>query len=52
MFYIRAFYLAALTTIRVNLVIRRFYEEQKLRGKKLIIACAVLYYNKSFNAEE
>ncbi|BFI74756.1 IS110 family transposase [Sulfurisphaera ohwakuensis] len=40
----RAFYLAALTAIRVNPVIKRFYEEHKgrLRGKKLIIACARL----------
>jgi len=40
----RAFYLAALTAIRVNLVIKRFCEEHKgrLRGKKLIIACARL----------
>ena len=59
----RAFYLAALTAIRVNPVIKRFYEEHKgrLRGKKLIIACArklavitwaVLYYNKPFEADE
>jgi hypothetical protein len=51
----RAFYLAALTAIKVNPVIKRFYEEHKgrLRGKKLIVACArklaviiwaVLYY--------
>ncbi|QGR17266.1 IS110 family transposase [Sulfurisphaera ohwakuensis] len=59
----RAFYLAALTAIRVNPVIKRFYEEHKgkLKGKKLIIACArklavitwaVLYYNKPFDASE
>lgn len=59
----RAFYLAALTAIRVNPVIKRFYEEHKgkLRGKKLITACArklavitwaVLYYNKPFDADE
>ena len=59
----RAFYLAALTAIRVNPVIKRFYEEHKgrLRGNKLIIACArklavitwaVLYYNKPFEADE
>ena len=59
----RAFYLAALTAIRVNPVIKRFYEEHKgrLRGNKLIIACArklavitwaVLYYNKPFDAGE
>ncbi|MBB5253100.1 transposase [Sulfurisphaera ohwakuensis] len=40
----RAFYLAALTAIRVNPIIRRFYEEHKgkLKGKKLIIAWTVL----------
>ncbi|QXJ28503.1 hypothetical protein J5U23_01372 [Saccharolobus shibatae B12] len=59
----RAFYLAALTAIRVNPVIKRFYEEHKgrLKGKELIIACArklavitwaVLYYNKPFEADE
>jgi len=59
----RAFYLAALTAIKVNPVIKRFYEEHKgrLRGRKLIIACArklavitwaVLYYNKPFDASE
>ena len=59
----RAFYLAALSAIRVNPVIKRFYEEHKsrLKGKKLIIACArklavitwaVLYYNKPFDANE
>ena len=59
----RAFYLAALTAIRVNPVIKRFYEEHKgkLKGRKLIIACArklavitwaVLYYNKPFEADE
>jgi transposase len=59
----RAFYLAALTAIKVNPVIKRFYEEHKgrLRGKKLIVACArklavitwaVLYYNKPFDASE
>ncbi|QGR18151.1 IS110 family transposase [Sulfurisphaera ohwakuensis] len=59
----RAFYLAALTAIRVNPVIKRFYEEHKgkLKGKKLIVACArklavitwaVLYYNKPFDASE
>ncbi|BDB99794.1 IS110 family transposase [Saccharolobus caldissimus] len=38
----RAFYLAALTAIRVNPVNKRFYEEHKgkLKGKKLIVACA------------
>ena len=59
----RAFYLAALTAIKVNPVIKRFYEEHKgrLKGKKLITACArklavitwaVLYYNKPFDASE
>ncbi|AAK41144.1 IS110 family transposase [Saccharolobus solfataricus] len=59
----RAFYLAALTAIKVNPVIKRFYEEHKgrLKGKKLIVACArklavitwaVLYYNKPFDASE
>ncbi|MEM3234042.1 MAG: IS110 family transposase [Saccharolobus sp.] len=59
----RAFYLAALTAIRVNPVIKRFYEEHKgrLKGKELIIACArklavitwaVLYYNRPFDASE
>jgi len=59
----RAFYLAALTAIKVNPVIKSFYEEHKgrLRGKKLIVACArklavitwaVLYYNKPFDASE
>ncbi len=59
----RAFYLAALTAIKVNPVIKRFYEDHKgrLRGKKLIVACArklavitwaVLYYNKPFDASE
>ncbi|AAK41101.1 Partial transposase in ISC1190 [Saccharolobus solfataricus P2] len=40
----RAFYLAALTAIKVNPVIKRFYEEHKgrLKGKKLIVACAML----------
>ncbi|QXJ31000.1 hypothetical protein J5U21_00649 [Saccharolobus shibatae] len=51
-----------MTAIRVNLVIKRFYEEHKgkLKGKKLIVACArklvitwaVLYYNKPFDAGE
>jgi Transposase and inactivated derivatives len=59
----RAFYLAALTAIKVNPIVKRFYEEHKgrLRGKKLIVACArklaaitwaVLYYNKPFDASE
>jgi len=59
----RAFYLAALTAIKVNPIIKRFYEEHKgrLRGKKLItawarklavITWAVLYYNKPFDASE
>ncbi|AAK43001.1 Second ORF in transposon ISC1190 [Saccharolobus solfataricus P2] len=59
----RAFYLAALTAIKVNPIIKRFYEEHKenLKGKKLITACArklavitwaVLYYNKPFDASE
>ncbi|AAK42671.1 IS110 family transposase [Saccharolobus solfataricus] len=59
----RAFYLAALTAIKVNPIIKRFYEEHKenLKGKKLITACArklavitwaVLYYNKPFDANE
>jgi len=59
----RAFYLVALTAIKVNPVIKRFYEEHKgrLRGRKLITACvrklavitwAVLYYNKPFDASE
>ncbi len=40
----RAFYLAALTAIKVNPIIKRFYEEHKgrLRGKKLIVACTRL----------
>ncbi len=40
----RAFYLPALVTIRVNPVIKRFYEEHKgrFRGKKLIVACTRL----------
>ncbi|AAK42953.1 Third ORF in transposon ISC1190 [Saccharolobus solfataricus P2] len=49
--------------IKVNPIIKRFYEEHKgrLRGKKLITACArklavitwaVLYYNKPFDANE
>ncbi|QXJ32278.1 IS110 family RNA-guided transposase [Saccharolobus shibatae] len=59
----RAFYLAALTAIKVNPVIKRFYEEHKgrLKGRKLITACArklavitwaVLYYNRPFDASE
>ena len=59
----RAFYLASLTAIKVNPIIKRFYEDYKgrLRGKKLITACArklavitwaVLYYNKPFDASE
>ncbi len=59
----RAFYLAALTAIKVNPIIKRFYEEHKgrLRGRKLIVACArklavitwaVLYYNNPFDASE
>ncbi|BDB99747.1 hypothetical protein SACC_27640 [Saccharolobus caldissimus] len=63
MFLRRAFYLAALTAIKVNPVIKRFYEDHKgrLKGKKLIVACArklavitwaVLYYNKPFDASE
>ncbi len=57
----RAFYLAALTAIKVNPVIKRFYEEHKGRGRKLIVACArklavitwaVLYYNNPFDASE
>ncbi|AAK41620.1 Second ORF in transposon ISC1190 [Saccharolobus solfataricus P2] len=59
----RAFYLAALTAIKVNPIIKRFYVEHKenLKGKKLITACArklavitwaVLYYNKPFDASE
>jgi len=40
----RAFYLPALVTIRVNPVIKRFYEDHKgrFRGKKLIVACTRL----------
>lgn len=59
----RASYLAALTAIKVNPIIKRFYEEHKgrLRGRKLIVACtrklaviiwAVLYYNRPFDASE
>jgi len=55
--------LATLTTIKVNPIIKRFYEDHKgrIRGKKLIVACArkltvitwaVLYYNKPFDASE
>ncbi|SAI84656.1 second ORF in transposon ISC1190 [Saccharolobus solfataricus] len=42
----RAFYLLTLSAIRVNPVIRRFYEghKGKLKGKKLIVACASCYY--------
>ncbi|WP_258164966.1 transposase [Saccharolobus islandicus] len=58
----RASYLAALTAIKVNPIIKRFYEEHKgrLRGRKLIVACtrklaviiwAVLYY-RPFDASE
>lgn len=40
----RAFYLAVLTAIKVNPVIKCFYEGYKgrLKGKKLIVACAML----------
>ncbi len=38
----RAFYLAALTAIKVNPIIRRFYEEHKGRDRKLIVACTRL----------
>ncbi len=59
----RAFYLAALSAVRVNPVIRRFYEERKgrLKGRKLIVACArklavitwaTLYYNEPFSVDQ
>ncbi|ARM76953.1 IS110 family transposase [Acidianus manzaensis] len=56
----KLFYLSALTAIRVNPTIKEFYENHKgkLKGKKLIIACArklavitwaVCYYNKAYS---